>query len=333
MFSNSSKAYTISFPTYWVVSGMRYKLTKTNNGTVNLYAQWKPREYTITYELNGGENNTGNSSTYTILTSRKLKNPTKEGYKFGGWYSDKDFTKRVTEIVEGTTGNKKFYAKWKLPKAVITSVQKMSYDENRIKIASADVVDGADEYILYRSTSRTSGYKVIGTYTAYRYSGTDIDDEDVQPNTVYYYKVVAKGTMENGMTVYSDESDVVQIRSAQKPNFTGTVLYLENQYSSYVTLSLTNRGNLDLYVGGSSVTNFANVYPYEDASYTKGYYLGSSGSQVNTVYWAPGQSGYVNLRLEMSRYFTDGAHIVYFFQYDDCSYIASTYDDGSTYYA
>ena len=84
------------------------------SGTITLYAKWKKTKYTITYKLNGGTNNSANPDSYKITTSTiKLKNPTRKGYKFAGWYSDKKCTKKVTQIKKGSTGNKTLYAKWK----------------------------------------------------------------------------------------------------------------------------------------------------------------------------------------------------------------------------
>ena len=89
-------------------------LTSKSGGTVKLYAQWKKNTYTITYKLNGGTNKKKNPDNYTVTTSTiKLKNPTKKGYTFVGWYSDKKCTKKVTTIKKGSTGNKTLYAKWK----------------------------------------------------------------------------------------------------------------------------------------------------------------------------------------------------------------------------
>lgn len=86
-------------------------LTSKNNATVTLYAQWG---YKLSYNLNGGKNNPKNPSTYSKNSSTiKLFEPTRKGYKFMGWYSDKGLTKKVTEIKKGSTGNKTLYAKWK----------------------------------------------------------------------------------------------------------------------------------------------------------------------------------------------------------------------------
>ncbi len=89
-------------------------LTSKNNGTVTLYAQWKKNKYTIKYYLNGGKNNKKNPSKYYVTTSTiTLKKPTRKGYTFVGWYTDKNFKHKITKIKKGSTGNLKLYAKWK----------------------------------------------------------------------------------------------------------------------------------------------------------------------------------------------------------------------------
>ena len=89
-------------------------LSAKADGKVTLYAQWKKTKYTITYNLNKGKNNKNNPSSYNITTKTiKLKNPTRKGYTFVGWYSDKKCTKKVTQIKKGSTGNVTLYAKWK----------------------------------------------------------------------------------------------------------------------------------------------------------------------------------------------------------------------------
>lgn len=88
----------------------KIKLTKN----ITLYAQWKLTKYKITYKLNGGKNAKKNPTAYTYKTSTiKLKNPTRKGYVFKGWYLDKKFKKKVTAINKGNSGNKTLYAKWK----------------------------------------------------------------------------------------------------------------------------------------------------------------------------------------------------------------------------
>ncbi len=90
------------------------KITAKTKGTLNLYAKWKPVKYKVSYQLGGGKNSGRNPKTYTIATKTiKLKNPTRKGYKFVGWYTNKKFTKKITQIKKGSTGNLTLYAKWK----------------------------------------------------------------------------------------------------------------------------------------------------------------------------------------------------------------------------
>jgi uncharacterized repeat protein (TIGR02543 family) len=84
-----------------------------STGDRTLFAQWVPLPYTITYVLNGGDNHLQNPETYTIETNTiNLLNAKRADWDFGGWYSDSNFTKPVTTIIKGSTGNKIFYANW-----------------------------------------------------------------------------------------------------------------------------------------------------------------------------------------------------------------------------
>ena len=71
--------------------------------------------YDITYTLDGGTNAANNPADYTVETATiTLEDASKDGYTFGGWYSDAAFTtdNEVTEIATGSTGNKEFFAKF-----------------------------------------------------------------------------------------------------------------------------------------------------------------------------------------------------------------------------
>ena len=69
--------------------------------------------YIITYTLDGGTNDANNPADYTVETATiTLEDASKDGYTFEGWYSDAAFTNQVTEIATGSTGTKKFFAKF-----------------------------------------------------------------------------------------------------------------------------------------------------------------------------------------------------------------------------
>ena len=90
-------------------------ITESMSTTINLYAVCTIDTYTITYNLDGGTNDSRNPSTYTIETNTiTLKNPKKSGYTFTGWTGEGITTpmENIT-IPEGTTGDKTFTANWK----------------------------------------------------------------------------------------------------------------------------------------------------------------------------------------------------------------------------
>ncbi|GEM_PF-3248585 len=94
-------------------------LTSTDGSTVVLKATWtypKTSIYSITYNLNGGKNSSANPSSYNIDTEEfNLSSPTRTGYIFAGWYTDKAFTdsSKVTSInPEVYAGKYVLYAKW-----------------------------------------------------------------------------------------------------------------------------------------------------------------------------------------------------------------------------
>lgn len=107
-----------------VCGGYNRNIFTTNTNTV-LYAIWKPnRYYNIDYDLgdvkygiNGKYENTVaiyNPISYSIADSVTLISPNYYGFKFVNWYTNKALTDvaSVPQIPAGSTGNKKFYAKF-----------------------------------------------------------------------------------------------------------------------------------------------------------------------------------------------------------------------------
>ncbi|MBQ7363777.1 MAG: InlB B-repeat-containing protein, partial [Clostridia bacterium] len=86
-------------------------ISATMTGNITLWARFTPISYTITYVLDGGENNVNNPDTYTVLDTTVLGNPTKTGYTFAGWYTDANFNNSISSL-EGKSGNLTLRAKW-----------------------------------------------------------------------------------------------------------------------------------------------------------------------------------------------------------------------------
>lgn len=79
---------------------------------ITVEAKWEINSYDITYDLAGGVNNSENPTAYTIESGLiTLKNPTREGYTFLGWYNGEQL---VTIIDSNTLENITLTAKWKI---------------------------------------------------------------------------------------------------------------------------------------------------------------------------------------------------------------------------
>lgn len=98
-------------------------IKKGSMGNKAYTANWTAKEYTITYNLDGGTIQ-GQKTTYTIETEDfTLPTPTKSGYVFKGWTGTdlENETKTVT-ITKGSTGNRTYTANWaNMGKIVITT--------------------------------------------------------------------------------------------------------------------------------------------------------------------------------------------------------------------
>lgn len=85
---------------------------------IDLYAKWTANTYTITYkDYNNakfsGKLVTGYPTKHTYDADTVLPIPTKTGYTFLGWYTDKACTKSVETIgAKDITANITVYAKW-----------------------------------------------------------------------------------------------------------------------------------------------------------------------------------------------------------------------------
>ena len=113
-------------------SGQSYKTTATFTESVTLYAiLLAENAHTITYELDGGVNNTVNPFSFTEEDTVTLKNPTKDGYKFVGWYETADFSDSVVKgwFAGDKTANVTLYAKWEKEATSVVKIT-ITFDVN-----------------------------------------------------------------------------------------------------------------------------------------------------------------------------------------------------------
>ena len=155
----SRKGY--SFKGWYSDSKYKNKVTsiRKRTGNLTLYAKWSATSYRITYKLNGGKNTKSNPSTYSVTSSISLKNPSRKGYSFKGWYSDSRYRTRVRTIKKGTTGNKTLYAKWS------KNSYRITYKLNGGKNTKSNPAKYSITSSVKLKNPSRKGYRFTGWYT------------------------------------------------------------------------------------------------------------------------------------------------------------------------
>lgn len=146
----------------WFDGETAYDFNEVVTEELTLTAKWKPVEYKITYEVDGGKNSKDNPATYTVESATiALAAPTKENYIFDGWFYDKKFTDRATQISKGSTGDITLYAKWEIVTYEITYMAGR-YGKG---IIAADLKEHGTDLKLSKKTYSREGYIQTGWST------------------------------------------------------------------------------------------------------------------------------------------------------------------------
>ncbi|MBU1144145.1 MAG: InlB B-repeat-containing protein, partial [Firmicutes bacterium] len=124
---------------------------------MTVYAKWNPIEYSIHYELFGGINDVDNPSSFNIIQEAILiNNPTKEGYTFGGWYQNAEFT-TVFDYTNMPAQDITLYAKWN-----INSYTLQFIDIDGSILQNADYEYESDISTVLAPNPTKEGYTFIG---------------------------------------------------------------------------------------------------------------------------------------------------------------------------
>ena len=224
-------------------------LTATNGATVDLYAQWTPITYNITYDLAGGSVATANPATYTIETATfTLVNPTRKGYAFDGWTGSNGNTPETTvTIPQGSMDDRSYIANW------TANTYTVRFNKNSDD-ASGTMSDQAFTY----GTAQNLTANAFTAPTGYSFAGWS--------------------TTANGAVAYTDGQSVNNLTATN-----GATVDLYAQWTP-ITYNIT----YDL-AGGSVATANPATYTIETATFTlvnptrKGYaFDGWTGSNGNT---------------------------------------------------
>lgn len=87
-----------------------YDFSSAVEGDLTLYAKWEANSYTVSFQPNGGTAVRAQAVKYGAKAA-KPGDPSRAGYAFGGWFSDKGLTKAY-DFSSAVKGDLTLYAKW-----------------------------------------------------------------------------------------------------------------------------------------------------------------------------------------------------------------------------
>lgn len=159
------------------------EISAAATGDKTYYAKWEAEQYIITFNTDGGAFVEKPISSYIYGTTATLPVPTKNGYKFEGWYDNAEFTgTALTEISDRAIGDKVFYAKWR-KESIVENLEVLDAFKNKVDVTklideqgNTTVTVMAKENVtmpelkLYRAIYK--GNKLLGTL------------EEMKPNMV-----------------------------------------------------------------------------------------------------------------------------------------------------
>ena len=163
--------------------------------------------YKITYKLNKGKNNASNPSTY-YGKKVTLKNLSRKGYAFAGWYTDAKFKKKITSISNSAKSDYVLYAKWtkvKVAKASLTSAKNSKSKQILLKYKK---VSGAKGYEISYSTDKKFKKAVTKKNTA----KTSYTISKLKKGKIYYVRIRAYKMDSTGKKVYGKYSSMKKVK-------------------------------------------------------------------------------------------------------------------------
>lgn len=199
---------------------------RMSDSPLTLIAKFEIIRYSITYNLNSGINHVDNPMSFTIYElPLNILDPSRNGYTFGGWYSNKDFSgNAITNLDVNTADNIALYARW----------IEITYSSYKIE--------------HYRKS-------IDGTYVLF-----DTENYSAQMGSI----VNATAKSYNGFTFNSSLSTTTGTITSDK-NLTLQLYYDRNNYELYLEIndslmgSITNKSGNYLYDQEISIGAYPNT--------------------------------------------------------------------------
>lgn len=219
---------------------------KDNPLTQTITANFTPKSYTVYFDANGGSVETNSKSVKYTETYGKLPTPTRDGYRFNGWFTASSGGSQVTSSTTlNTTGDRTIHAQWQNLNPTLT------YNNGSVDVS----LNSTDKDTLDLSTLKTA-YSGNGTISYSIKSGTG---GDISGNTFYATQAgdfVITATASETSQYASKTCDFTVTVNKRTPTFVWRTF--DHIYSGAVLANLAQAQYNGANVGGLSYTYSSN---------------------------------------------------------------------------
>ena len=225
----SKETATFSVPTSADISKTGYNFNGWSNGSETvtqvpsgstgdmiLTAQWSIVDYSISYNLNGGQfiNGYTNPNSYNIessdITLPTSSEITRKGFTFLGWY-DSSATKGATKIIyHGSTGNRTFTAQWAAIDYLINYIVDGGVYSEGYRLVTE--YNGEDENVILPTSNDITreGHDFLGWFE----DGSETNLTQINSNSAKNYTIYAKWQIKNyTVKIVPDNGTVIEDQS------------------------------------------------------------------------------------------------------------------------
>ena len=163
--------------------------------------------YNITYKLNKGKNNASNPSTY-YGKKITLKNPSRKGYTFAGWYTDAKFKKKIKTIESSAKCDYTLYAKWTKVNVAKVSITSAKNSKSKQILLKYKKISGIKGYEISYSTDK----KFKKAVTRKNTTKTSYTISKLKKGKTYYVRIRAYKVDSTGKKVYGKYTSVKKVK-------------------------------------------------------------------------------------------------------------------------
>ena len=237
-----------------------------------LYAHWKGKTYTVSFNANGGTVGTASKTATYGSKYYSLPYPTRKGYSFDGWYTQKTGgTKVENDTTVTTAANHTLYAHWHLTPALAPYDVKLEMDETTVygkssfyRLSYGSTEQHTTEITWYACDENGSNGKLL----------TDENGDPTYPTTPtagvhYYYAVVTATRIDNGQKA-STKSNVAHVtvsKATPKITTTPTAATLDLTKGSTLAASALTGGVAKNYNISSRPNEVAGRFVWKNADF------------------------------------------------------------------